>query len=38
MEWKEFEIEEVARLCGIQMKNDWNGCKRNQSTMSVLQR
>ena len=25
MEWKEFEIEEVARLCGIQMKNDGMG-------------
>ena len=29
MEWKEFGIEEVARLCGIQMKNE--------STMPVLQ-
>lgn len=27
MEWKEFEIEEVARLCGIQMKNDGMGAR-----------
>ena len=27
MEWKEFEIEEVARLCGIQMKNDGWGAR-----------
>ena len=27
MEWKEFGIEEVARLCGIQMKNDGMGAR-----------
>ena len=27
MEWKEFGIEEVARLCGIQMKNDGIGAR-----------
>lgn len=27
MEWREFGIEEVARLCGIQMKNDGMGAR-----------
>ena len=27
MEWKEFGIEEVAGLCGIQMKNDGIGAR-----------
>lgn len=27
MEWKKFGIEEVARLCGIQMKNDGMGAR-----------
>lgn len=27
MEWKEFGIEEVARLCGVQMKNDGMGAR-----------
>ena len=27
MDWKEFGIEEVARLCGIQMKNDGIGAR-----------
>lgn len=30
MEWKEFEIEEVARLCGIQMKNDGMGARETK--------
>lgn len=27
MEWKEFGVEDVARLCGIQMKNDGIGAR-----------
>lgn len=27
MEWKEFGVEEVARLCGIQMRNDGMGAR-----------